>query len=53
MKKMTKKEALKILIDHNAWRRGSKEIQMQDPVTLGKALDYAIKYMTEKQVKNG
>jgi len=35
------KEALKILTDHNAWRRGDDTKPMTDPKALGKAIDVA------------
>ena len=41
---MTKQECIKILTAHNKWRRGGKG-KMTNPVTLGIAIDAAIKYL--------
>lgn len=41
---MTKKEAIEVLRHHNEWRRGA-DIQQLNPETIGKAIDYAIKYL--------
>lgn len=49
---MTKKQALKILIEHNAWRRDQSEIPAPFPTTytakeLGQAIDVAIMVLEE------
>lgn len=45
---MTKKEALKILTEHQLWRRGSDEVPMATPKQLGEAIDVAIKQLGGK-----
>ena len=39
---MTKKQAAKILEDHNIWRRGA-ETKPTDPKLLGEAIEVAVK----------
>ena len=41
---MTLKQAIKILIRTNKWRRGA-EVEMPDPKELGEAIDVAIAIM--------
>ena len=43
---MTEKEALKILVEHNKWRRGS-ETEMLPPKLIGEAIDIAIECLTK------
>lgn len=45
---MNKKECIKILSDHQAWRRGDDTKPMTDPKTLGLAIDYAIHLLKQK-----
>ena len=47
---MTIKQAIKILITANKWRRGS-EIEMPDPKEFGEAIDVAIAIMEAMLVK--
>jgi len=47
---MTVKQAIKILIRTNKWRRGA-EIEMPDPKELGEAIDVAIVMMEAMLVK--
>lgn len=44
---MTAEQALEILIEHQAWRRGA-EIPMQEPRIIGEAIDVAIEILKEK-----
>jgi len=44
---MTTKEIIKTLKTFNEWRRGSN-IPQPDPTELGKAIDLAIKELSEK-----
>jgi hypothetical protein len=44
---MTRKQAIKILSDHNAWRRGADK-EMADPIALGMAIEYAINVLKSK-----
>ena len=45
---MAKPEALLILRDHNVWRRGDDDnIEMQEPKSLGKAIDVAVEALQE------
>lgn len=39
---MTLQEAIKILDNHNKWRRGNDTIQMTDPTELGIAIELVI-----------
>lgn len=41
---MTKQEAIFILTEFNAWRRGA-DMPQPNPEIIGKAIDYAIKYL--------
>ena len=41
---MTAEQALEILIEHQAWRRGA-EIPMQEPRIIGEAIDVAIELL--------
>lgn len=43
---MTIKQAIKILIRANRWRRGA-EIEMPDPKEFGEAIDIAIQVMEQ------
>lgn len=48
---MTNEEALKILKDHNAWRRDNGDtakVVMHNPKVIGEAIDVAIAYMQEQ-----
>ena len=47
---MTIKQAIKILITANKWRRGA-EIEMPDPKEFGEAIDVAITIMEMTLVK--
>ena len=47
---MTVKQAIKILIRTNKWRRGA-EIEMTDPKEFGEAIDVAIAIMEMTLVK--
>ena len=47
---MTIKQAIKILIRTNKWRRGA-EIEMPDPKEFGEAIDIAIAIMGAMLVK--
>lgn len=47
---MTIKQAIKILIRANKWRRGA-EIEMPDPKEFGEAIDVAIAVMGAMLVK--
>ncbi|MDD4439657.1 MAG: hypothetical protein PHS04_16735 [Tissierellia bacterium] len=47
---MTIKQAIKILIRTNKWRRGA-EIEMPDPKEFGEAIDVAIAVMGAMLVK--
>jgi hypothetical protein len=46
---MTRIEAIKILREHNQWRRFNGDTRdsppMQDPKLIGEAIDFAIEYM--------
>jgi len=42
-------EAIKILKDHNEWRKGSDEKQMAEPKELSQAIDVIINYV-EKDI---
>lgn len=44
---MTKKEALKVLIDHQKWRLGNDEIEATNPKDLTKAIELAIKLLKQ------
>ena len=44
---MDKQEVIKILEQHNKWRRGA-DIEMLSPKDIGKAIDYAIKYLKDE-----
>ena len=43
---MTKQQAIKVLAEHNKWRRGG-EGPASDPLKLGKAIDTAIRLLSE------
>jgi len=47
---MTIKQAIKIIITANKWRRGA-EIEMPDPNELGEAIDVAIAVMEAMLIK--
>ena len=47
---MTLKQAIKILITANKWRRGA-EIEMTDPKEFGEAIDIAIAVMGAMLIK--
>ena len=44
---MTKKQALKILINHQLWRLGSDRVKMTDAKELTAALNIAIENLKE------
>ena len=44
---MELKQAVKILSDHNKWRRGDDSIKMVCPAKLGKAIDLVVAYFTD------
>lgn len=52
---MNIKQAIKILKEHNKWRRGDDTIQMHDPKQLGRAIDMVVslcdKLMQEPSTK--
>ncbi len=53
---MTKKQAARILSDHNTWRRyngepGMESIKMVNPSILGIAIDKAVTVLTAKPRK--
>jgi len=45
---MTKVEAIKILTEHNSWRRGG-EMPMISPRLIGFAIDKAIEVLKQKR----
>ena len=47
---MDNKETLKTLHDFQCWRRG-KNMDMPDPIMIGKAIDNAIRLLREEKVK--
>jgi hypothetical protein len=49
LEKMEIKKAIKILKNHNKWRRGDDTINMTDPTLLGIALDTVIEFVDEKE----
>ena len=44
--KMTKQQAIKVLTEHNKWRRGG-DGPATDPMKLGKAIDTAIRLLSK------
>lgn len=44
---MTNNQAIRILRDFNKWRRGEKEDIIEDVYTVGQAIDFAIKKLSE------
>ena len=44
---MTKKQALKILVNHQLWRLGSEHVKMTDVKELTEALNIAIDHLKE------
>jgi hypothetical protein len=44
---VNKMEAVKILTQHNKWRRGS-ELKQIDPELIGYAIDFAIEFMKKR-----
>lgn len=42
---MLVRDAIKILKNHNNWRRGDEDFEMQDPKTIGKAIDLVVSTM--------
>ena len=44
---MTKKEALKVLKDHQKWRLGNNEVEATDPRELTHAIEIAIVYLSK------
>ena len=48
---MTKQQAIKILKDHNKWRRGDENYEMAQPKELGQAIDLIIEEFEGKQEK--
>jgi len=49
---MNKKECIKILSDHQAWRRGDDTKPMTNPRELGLAIDYAIHLLKQNLKRN-
>ena len=45
---MNKEEAIKTLEEFNKWRRANEDIDMPDPKDIGKAIDFAIKYLKDE-----
>lgn len=45
---MTIKKAIKILEQHNKWRRGSDKVKMGNATELGIAIDTVIGFVKEK-----
>ena len=43
---MEKSEVIAVLTIYNEWRRGA-DIKQPDPKTIGKAIDFAIKYLKD------
>jgi hypothetical protein len=41
-------EAITILEEHNKWRRGDEEIQMENPTKLGVAIDVILESFKNK-----
>lgn len=41
--------AVKILEDHNKWRRGDDDMEMADPKQLGEAIDFIVSQFKQKQ----
>lgn len=39
---MTLKEAIKVLSDHNKWRRGSEKVRQHESKDIGEAIDIAV-----------
>ena len=46
---MDKQEVIKILEQYNKWRRGDEDTDILNPTEIGKAIDYAIKYLKDKE----
>jgi hypothetical protein len=44
---MTTAEALAILRQHNAWRRGDEGIEQADPHAIGEAIDVAVTVLAQ------
>ena len=43
--------AVKILEDHNKWRRGDDDMEMADPKQLGEAIDFIVSQLKHPSVK--
>ena len=53
---MELKQALKILKDHNAWRRDNTSLipqPMISPKELGESIDVIVDYLTDKILQDG
>jgi len=48
---MDNKECIKILKQHNAWRRGG-DGKMTEPKLIGEAMDYAVKALEDDKYKS-
>jgi hypothetical protein len=46
---MTKKQALKILVNHQLWRLGSDRVKMTDAKELTEAMNIAIEVLKESK----
>jgi hypothetical protein len=46
---MNLNESIDILKKHNEWRRGSDDIPMENPTTVGTIIDYVIGYLESNQ----
>jgi len=49
---MTTQQAISILRQHNAWRRGDDTIEMQEPKEIGEAIDVAVRFIEISQYKD-
>lgn len=45
---MDKQKVIKILEQYNKWRRANEDMDMPDPKDIGKAIDFAIKYLKDE-----
>ena len=48
---METETAVKILEDHNKWRRGDDDMEMADPKQLGEAIDFIVSQLKHPSVK--
>jgi len=47
---LSKNKTIKLLKNHNAWRRGA-DIEMMEPKKIGEVIDSAIKYLQDSNNK--